>query len=94
MPSRPATGARLDRLHAAGDLDGDGIVDVMSNDFDSPRVGPVDTMESRTVLARSGRDGRILADAAGPLGEMGLLARTDRGLWFLLLATSRRRPGW
>ncbi len=56
----PEAWRALDRLHAAGDLDGDGIVDVMSNDFESPRVGPVDTMESRTLLTRSGRDGRIL----------------------------------
>ncbi len=50
----------LDRLHAAGDFDGDGMTDVLSNDLETLRTGLAETMESRTVIARSGRDGRIL----------------------------------
>jgi hypothetical protein len=50
----------LDRLHAASDFDGDGMTDVLSNDLETRRTGPAETMESRTVIARSGRDGRIL----------------------------------
>jgi tRNA A-37 threonylcarbamoyl transferase component Bud32 len=50
----------LDRLHAAGDFDGDGVTDVLSNDLETLRTGLAETMDSRTVIARSGRDGRIL----------------------------------
>src|SRR6185437_2535385 len=50
----------LDRLHASGDFDGDGMTDVLSNDLETLRTGMAETMESRTVIARSGRDGRIL----------------------------------
>ena len=49
-----------DRLHAASDFDGDGMTDVLSNDLETLRTGLTETMESRTVIARSGRDGRIL----------------------------------
>ncbi len=50
----------LDRLQPAGDFDGDGMTDVLSNDLETLRTGLTETMESRTVIARSGRDGRIL----------------------------------
>ena len=50
----------LDRLHAAADFDGDGMTDVLSNDLETRRTGMTEAMESRTVIARAGRDGRIL----------------------------------
>ena len=50
----------LDRLQAAADFDGDGMTDVLSNDLETHRTGPTEKMESRTAIARSGRDGRIL----------------------------------
>ena len=36
------------------------MTDVLSNDLETLRTGLTETMESRTVIARSGRDGRIL----------------------------------
>jgi len=56
----PEAWRALDRLQPAGDFDGDGVTDVLSNDFEPPRIGPGPRTESRTALARSGRDGRIL----------------------------------
>jgi tRNA A-37 threonylcarbamoyl transferase component Bud32/outer membrane protein assembly factor BamB len=51
----------LGELQPAGDLDGDGIVDVLSNDLAVPAPGdPDERAASRTVLARSGRDGHLL----------------------------------
>ena len=50
----------LGRYHKGGDLDGDGIVDVLSADL---RVQPSLDEQSRktlTAVARSGRDGRLL----------------------------------
>jgi serine/threonine protein kinase len=58
---RPSEAWRvIDRLHADSDFDGDGMTDVLSNDLETLRTGLAETMESRTVIARSGRDGRIL----------------------------------
>jgi outer membrane protein assembly factor BamB/predicted Ser/Thr protein kinase len=50
----------LDRLDAASDLDGDGMTDVLSSHLQTLRTGLTETMESRTAIARSGRDGRVL----------------------------------
>ena len=50
----------LDGLHAAGDFDGDGMSDLLSNDFEAPPIWPVRPMDRQTALARSGRDGRML----------------------------------
>jgi hypothetical protein len=56
----PEAWRSLGGLQPAGDLDGDGMTDVLSNDLEPRRGGPDAKTESRTVLARSGRDGRIL----------------------------------
>ena len=50
----------LDGLHAAGDFDGDGMSDLLSNDFEAPPIWPLRPMDRQTALARSGRDGRLL----------------------------------
>jgi hypothetical protein len=57
--SPPEVWRALAGLQPAGDLDGDGINDVVSNDLQphSRRGGKTD---SRTILARSGRDGKTL----------------------------------
>jgi outer membrane protein assembly factor BamB len=58
----PEAWRALGRLQPAGDLDGDGMTDVLSNDLEPPRPssGWDAKTDSRTALARSGRDGRIL----------------------------------
>ena len=84
----------LDRLHAASDFDGDGMTDVLSNDLETLRIGLTETMESRTVIARSGRDGRILwRTLARSLGRLGFPVGIGKSLCFRFRATSRRRPG-
>jgi hypothetical protein len=55
----PETWRALGKLQRAGDLDGDGIGDVLSDDL-AKRSGSLQKAPSRTVLARSGRDGRLL----------------------------------
>ncbi len=50
----------LDGLHAGGDFDGDGISDLLSDDFESPPIWPLRPLDRQTALARSGRDGRLL----------------------------------
>ncbi len=50
----------LDGLHAAGDFDGDGMSDLLSNNFQAPPIWPFRPMDRHTALARSGRDGRPL----------------------------------
>ena len=50
----------LDGLHAAGDFDGDGISDLLSDDFEAPPIWPLRQVDRQTALARSGRDGRLL----------------------------------
>jgi hypothetical protein len=49
----------LDGLHAAGDFDGDGMSDLLSNDFEAPPIWPL-RLDRQTVLARSGRNGHLL----------------------------------
>ena len=55
----PRPGA-LGEFQPAGDLDGDGLADVLSNDLASPEDSDAIRTDSRTVIARSGRDGRML----------------------------------
>ena len=50
----------LDGLHAAGDFDGDGMSDLLSDDFEAPPIWPLRPLDRQTALARSGRDGRLL----------------------------------
>ena len=50
----------LDGLHAAGDFDGDGMSDLLSDDFKAPPIFPARRVDRQTALARSGRDGRLL----------------------------------
>jgi hypothetical protein len=47
-------------LERAGDLDRDGITDVVTSDLTAPEAARGAKPESRTALARSGRDGRVL----------------------------------
>ncbi len=69
----PETWRALGKLQRAGDLDGDGICDVLSDDLEwTP--GSLQTAASRTVLARSGRDGHLL-------WKTRLDAREDRSFW-------------
>ena len=77
----------LDELHAAGDFDGDGISDLLSNDFEAPPIWPIRPMDRQTALARSGRDGRLLwqtrLDAWEKPGSSGRRGRsgTSSRLW-------------
>ena len=50
----------LDGLHAAADYDGDGLSDLLSDDFEAPLVFPDRRLDRQTALARSGHDGRLL----------------------------------
>ena len=50
----------LDRLHAAGDFDGDRMSDLLSDDFEAPPICPLRPIDRHTALARSSRDGRLL----------------------------------
>jgi hypothetical protein len=56
----PEAWRALGRLQPAGDFDGDGITDVVCNDLEPPRGAWDARTESRTALARSGRDGQTL----------------------------------
>ncbi len=56
----PEAWRSLDKLVAAGDLDGDGIVDAMTARLHTPAAWEKLGVDSRTALARSGRDGRVL----------------------------------
>jgi outer membrane protein assembly factor BamB len=53
----------LDGLHAAGDFDGDGMSDLLSDDFQAPPIWPLREVDHQTALARAGRDGRLLWQA-------------------------------
>jgi tRNA A-37 threonylcarbamoyl transferase component Bud32/outer membrane protein assembly factor BamB len=50
----------LDGLQEAGDFDGDGMSDLLSNDFEASPIWPIRPVDRQTALARSGRDGRLL----------------------------------
>jgi outer membrane protein assembly factor BamB len=58
----PESWRALGELKPAGDLDGDGITDVLSNDLSPPasESGWSAKTQRRTALARSGRDGKVL----------------------------------
>ena len=56
----PEAWRSLDKLVPAGDLDGDGIVDAMTAELHSPSEWEKLRTDSRTAVARSGRDGRVL----------------------------------
>jgi len=56
----PEAWRALGGFQRAGDLDGDGTTDVVSDDLPAVRSVWPTKPESRTVLARSGRDGRLL----------------------------------
>ena len=84
----------LDGLHAAGDFDGDGMSDLLSDDFKAPPIWPLRPVDRQTALARSGRDGRMLWQtqldpwekrAYGPVRTM--------GIWLHAFGPSRGRPG-
>ncbi len=55
----PETWRALGKLQRTGDLDGDSIGDVLSDDLERT-AGSLQKAASHTVLARSGRDGRLL----------------------------------
>ncbi|HEX3448815.1 MAG TPA: VCBS repeat-containing protein, partial [Isosphaeraceae bacterium] len=59
----PEAWRALGGFQPAGDLDGDGVSDVVSNDLKAPQVGRDPKPDSGTAIARSGRDGRILWQA-------------------------------
>ena len=50
----------LGGFQPAGDLDGDGLTDVVNNDLGRPQNETEESTDSRTVITRSGRDGRML----------------------------------
>jgi tRNA A-37 threonylcarbamoyl transferase component Bud32 len=56
----PEAWRSLDKLVPAADLDGDGIVDATTVELDSPGEYEKGKLDSRTAVARSGRDGRAL----------------------------------
>jgi len=57
---RPEAWRALGRFEPAGDLDGDGLADIVSADLEAPPGGAKPQLESRIAVARSGRDGRLL----------------------------------
>jgi outer membrane protein assembly factor BamB/predicted Ser/Thr protein kinase len=57
----PEAWRTLGGFQPAGDLDGDGVSDVVSNDFEPERTASQSA--SGTAIARSGRDGRVLWQA-------------------------------
>jgi tRNA A-37 threonylcarbamoyl transferase component Bud32/outer membrane protein assembly factor BamB len=57
---RPEAWRTLGAFQPAGDLDRDGVADVVSADLDPPVRAANAKLESRVILARSGRDGRVL----------------------------------
>ena len=56
----PEAWRALGGFQPAGDMNGDGIADVVSNDLAPPGDTDDTRTDSRTVIARSGRDGRML----------------------------------
>ena len=84
----------LDGLHAAGDFDGDGMSDLLSNDFEAPPIWPARPMDRQTALARSGRDGRLLWQTQLDAWEKRVHwpGRT-MGVSLHGFGPSRRRPG-
>jgi hypothetical protein len=56
----PEAWRALGGFQPAGDLDGDGVSDVVSNDLEATQVGRDSKSDSGTAIARSGGDGRIL----------------------------------
>ena len=69
------------------DLDGDGIGDAISAEVHAPFFGSADRSRSRTALARSGRDGRVIWKTALDDWESWLLP--DRGETYTLTAFPR-----
>jgi predicted Ser/Thr protein kinase len=71
----------LGQLQVAGDLDGDGFSDVISGDLATPEEAQRrERAESRTVVARSGRDGRpIWCTALDPWDGWYSLGEWTRG---------------
>jgi tRNA A-37 threonylcarbamoyl transferase component Bud32/outer membrane protein assembly factor BamB len=57
---RPEAWRALGRFLPAGDLDGDGIADVVSADLEASSGAAKPQLGSRIAVARSGRDGRLL----------------------------------
>lgn len=53
----------LGGFQPAGDLDGDGLADVVNNDLGREENATDERTDSRTVITRSGRDGRLLWQA-------------------------------
>ncbi len=70
-------GGSIDRL--AADLDGDGIADTLGGPFYTPGDSPSDPRGSRTAIARSGRDGRVLWRTALDLPWLWFLPEHARG---------------
>src|SRR5262249_19343779 len=75
----PEAWRSLDKLVPAGDLDGDGIVDAMTVDLHSSGEFQKPKADSRTALARSGRDGRVLWTTALDDREESLNSETSSG---------------
>ena len=66
----PEAWRALDRLQPAGDFDGDGMTDVLSNDFESPRIGPGPTDEPDRSGPFGSRRPHPVADTARSLGRL------------------------
>ena len=78
----------LDGLHAAGDFDGDGMSDVLSNDFEAPPIWP-DSADGTPDSSRpfGPRRPPPLADAARPVGKAGFTGGDGRWAYrFMALA--------
>ena len=65
----PETWRRLDDLVPVGDLDGDGIADAMTVELRTSDTFEKVKTDSRTAVARSGRDGRDSGQDARRRGE-------------------------
>ena len=79
----PEAWRALGQLQPTGDLDRDGMADVLSNDLEPLEVIWDAKIESRTALARSGRDGKLLwRTPLDPWGELFFWGRWSQSYTF------------
>ena len=78
----PEAWRALDRLHAAGDFDGDGMTDVLSNDLETLRTGGRDDGKPDGHRPVGPRRPHLVADAARSLGRLGFPVGMEKAYGF------------